>query len=261
MEFNLLKPSVKTIKKLFALSGNICAFPECKIPIVEAVGTITGEICHIHAQNKGGPRYNANQSEEERHEFGNLILLCKRHHKIIDDDPNIFSVDLLQEIKAEHENKCGQIEKENDHFFAKMLLNGITNIEVVNNHGNIIIDSPGTIVSKTVNIKTQRKKIAIQAPSGTIGADQNASRYISYLIERYNSFASKDLTRPTKFHHGAISKNIRDRFHAEWRLLSIENFTELCIYLITRISKTRLAKSNVSKGIKFVSSYEEFLRK
>lgn len=50
------RPSEQTIKKLFALSGNLCAFPGCSSPIVEAAGAITGEICHIHAQRKGGPR-------------------------------------------------------------------------------------------------------------------------------------------------------------------------------------------------------------
>jgi hypothetical protein len=44
-------PSEQTIKKLFALSGNICAFPGCQSPIVESAGTVTGEICHICAKS------------------------------------------------------------------------------------------------------------------------------------------------------------------------------------------------------------------
>ncbi|MGH7794506.1 MAG: hypothetical protein ACREQ2_06375 [Candidatus Binatia bacterium] len=46
------EPTEKTIKQLFALSGNVCAFPDCKVPIIEPTGTITGEICHIKARRK-----------------------------------------------------------------------------------------------------------------------------------------------------------------------------------------------------------------
>jgi hypothetical protein len=57
------------------------------LPIVEAVGTITGEICHIRARNEGGPRFDVTQSEGERHGFENLVLLCRRHHKMVDANP------------------------------------------------------------------------------------------------------------------------------------------------------------------------------
>ncbi|HEY6803760.1 MAG TPA: hypothetical protein VI306_09295 [Pyrinomonadaceae bacterium] len=44
-----------TLKKLFALSGNQCAFPECEAPIVDAAsGIIVGEICHIKARSPKG---------------------------------------------------------------------------------------------------------------------------------------------------------------------------------------------------------------
>jgi hypothetical protein len=47
-----------TLKKLFALSGNVCAFPGCTAPIVDTEhGIVTGEICHIKARSPEGPRY------------------------------------------------------------------------------------------------------------------------------------------------------------------------------------------------------------
>lgn len=42
------QPTTKTIKCLFAASGNRCAFPGCDRPLV------TGEICHIRARSPGG---------------------------------------------------------------------------------------------------------------------------------------------------------------------------------------------------------------
>src|SRR5687768_11697745 len=68
------EPTVSTIKRLFALSANRCAFPKCGCPIVEETGTVTGIICHIKARSKGGPRYDSKQSDEERHAYPNLIL-------------------------------------------------------------------------------------------------------------------------------------------------------------------------------------------
>ena len=59
----MTEPAEKTVRRLFALSGNMCAFPGCSLPVVESAGTITGEICHIKARSKDGPRYDAAQSD------------------------------------------------------------------------------------------------------------------------------------------------------------------------------------------------------
>jgi hypothetical protein len=80
-------PTVATIKRLFAVSGNRCAFPGCELPLVdEASGNVLGEMCHIRARSPDGPRYDPEQTEEERHGFGNLVLLCPTHHAIVDGD-------------------------------------------------------------------------------------------------------------------------------------------------------------------------------
>jgi hypothetical protein len=97
-------PTVATIKRLFAVSGNRCAFPGCELPLVdEASGNVLGEICHIKAKRPDGPRYDPEQTEEERHGFGNLVLLCPTHHAIVDGDAGKYTVEKLLRIKAEHE--------------------------------------------------------------------------------------------------------------------------------------------------------------
>ncbi len=99
-------PSVSAIKALFAVSGNVCAFPGCSQPIVdESSHVIIGEVSHITAASSGGPRYDPQQTEEKRHGFDNLLLLCAAHHKIIDEQPDEFPVGRLVEIKKEHEAK------------------------------------------------------------------------------------------------------------------------------------------------------------
>lgn len=251
-------PSDKTIRRLFALSGNACAFPDCPSPIVEAEGTITGEICHMRAQSRGGPRYEASQSEQERHAFENLILLCRRHHKIIDAEPDIYSVEVLEEMRAIQATRFGRPEQASDAVYAKLLLNAKRRVEINNNSGNVVVDSPGAIVGRTVNVKTSRRTVQIQPAAGTIGADQDASRYVQHLISRYNEFASKEPTRASRFSYGPISKNIEKTFGSQWKLLPMADFADLCAYLQGRIDKTRIARLNASKGRPSYSSFEAY---
>jgi hypothetical protein len=105
-------PQDSTIRKLFALSMNRCAFPDCPIEIIDHnTRTILGEICHIRAKSSGGPRYDAQQTSEERHAFENLILLCGSHHKKIDDKTNLnlYTVEYLTKLKSAHEESARQM--------------------------------------------------------------------------------------------------------------------------------------------------------
>ena len=71
----------------------------------EGSGVVTGEVCHICAELAGGPRYDASLAEKERNNHRNLILLCSKHHKIIDRYPETYTVETLRRIKARHESR------------------------------------------------------------------------------------------------------------------------------------------------------------
>lgn len=95
--------SVLTIKRLFSLSGNKCAFPGCEINFTNPDNTFNfSNICHIESAEKGGQRYNSEMSDKERADYNNLILLCPNHHKETDDE-SIYTVSKLKKIKKEHE--------------------------------------------------------------------------------------------------------------------------------------------------------------
>ncbi len=97
-------PTVATIKRLFALSGNVCALPPCTNPLVDdPSGKVTGKVCHINGRKPGASRFDLNQSATERHGFDNLILMCPIHHDVIDSDPAKYTATMLRKIKAEHE--------------------------------------------------------------------------------------------------------------------------------------------------------------
>lgn len=254
-------PTERTIKRLFALSGNICAYPGCELPIIESAGTVTGEICHIKAKSVGGPRFDAGQSEEERHDFYNLILLCRHHHKVIDSEPDLYMVDALIEMKSVHEKTAGRPDKEEDRFYAMILINDLRRVSVTNNSGNVAINSPGAIQAGSLSVRTTNKKISVSPPPGTIGADQQASRYIQYLIKRYNEFAADEPSRKTRFSYGAISRNIDNNFGSRWQLLPLEKAHAVFEYLQARIGRTRRAKINTGRKQRSFSSYEEFAAK
>lgn len=181
------------------MSGNMCAFPECRSPLVEPGGTITGEICHIRAQKPGGARFDGTQTETDRQGYKNLILLCGQHHKIVDAKAALYSVDVLERMKTVQEQKCGRAERETDGIFAQLLLNAMPQVDVHNNTGNVVVSSPGAIVGGVINIRSASRRPTFRAAEGTIGASGNESRYIQYLINRYNEFASKEPSRSTKF--------------------------------------------------------------
>lgn len=98
--------SLTTHKRLWGASGMVCA--KCKDKVVEP-GTafddasITGEEAHIVSKKTDGPRFNDPLPMDERDEFENLLILCNRCHKIVDDQKNTYTVAVLRKMKAEHE--------------------------------------------------------------------------------------------------------------------------------------------------------------
>ena len=85
------------MKLLFARSGGLCAFPRCGRSLVEP-GSLTdgpvlvGEIAHIVAESRQGPRGREELADSDRNKHTNLILFCPDHHKIIDSRPETYCV-------------------------------------------------------------------------------------------------------------------------------------------------------------------------
>lgn len=100
---------LRTTKMLWGRAANRCSFPDCRIELLmdefEADdASVIGDEAHIIARKKKGARGDGEIDTKKRNEYGNLILLCKNHHKMIDDQPEIYTVDKLKSIKKSHEN-------------------------------------------------------------------------------------------------------------------------------------------------------------
>lgn len=100
-----LTPRFTVVRKVLALSGNQCAFPDCKNPLI-IDGAFVGELAHIYAAEEGGPRYSSDMSDEDRRDFSNLMYLCGYHHTIVDKREllNKYPAEWMLDVKAKHEN-------------------------------------------------------------------------------------------------------------------------------------------------------------
>ncbi len=100
--------SLKTHKILWGRAAGRCAFPDCRKKLIMNGNkfddeSLIGEECHIVARELNGPRGDSPLTSEERDEYENLILLCRIHHKLIDDQFHTYTVQRLQEMKTAHE--------------------------------------------------------------------------------------------------------------------------------------------------------------
>ena len=179
----------KDLKALFAKSGNLCSFPGCNFEMVDKDNYIMGEIAHIESYNKNGPRYNSKQTEEERNSYENLILLCPNHHKLIDKKFIEYSVDYLQKIKKEHEEKfknaivqfdyekiC-KINKELNIYFEK--------VNETNNKNN-------NELKMKININNNFEVLSVQV-NESIEYIENVLKEISEYLENLNDNIIKKL--------------------------------------------------------------------
>ncbi|HDY8173989.1 TPA: hypothetical protein RQL04_004489 [Vibrio vulnificus] len=98
--------SEKVKRVIWSRAAGKCAM--CKEDLLrdgesEGVTHLIGEVAHIVAEKADGPRGQSELNLESRNQEQNLLLLCLEHHKVIDDDPEAYSVEKLKNIKFEHE--------------------------------------------------------------------------------------------------------------------------------------------------------------
>lgn len=150
-----------TLKQLWGASKNECAYPDCDIPIADpdADGVI-GEICHIRAQNKGGPRYDSSLNEEEIDSVSNLILLCPTHHTVVDKNPEKYPIEELESWKEKQLTEADSEVQGTDSLFNEL----VANTDSINlEEGSFIVTNNqmgGQVADEITNIGQQPRRIA-----------------------------------------------------------------------------------------------------
>lgn len=98
-------------RSLWVAAGGRCSFPGCNIKVDIDPLTLTpvnhSNIAHIVGASEDGPRGRFALSQPERHQISNLMLLCTKCHKVVDDKGNEdrFPVALLRKHKEDHESR------------------------------------------------------------------------------------------------------------------------------------------------------------
>lgn len=110
------KPTDGTIRMLIGHAGGICQFEGCGKRMFFDNISLTkfnnSYVAHIVASSPDGPRGDELTSYELSDKLENLMLMCADHHKLIDDNYEKYTVDVLNDMKRNHENKMEEISKQ-----------------------------------------------------------------------------------------------------------------------------------------------------
>lgn len=94
--------------------GGMCSRPDCRVltkgpRASSSKAKNIGRASHIHAASPGGPRYDGEQTPEQRSSFENGIWLCANHAAEVDDDEMRFPAEELRRWKRETEDLAEQL--------------------------------------------------------------------------------------------------------------------------------------------------------
>ena len=98
----------KVMRLLWLRAAGRCEFEGCNKILYE--GDITkeygnfGELCHIIGDSPKGPR-GGEKSESLAQDINNIVLLCPACHKIIDSDPEKYTIEIVEGMKKRHEDR------------------------------------------------------------------------------------------------------------------------------------------------------------
>ena len=115
--------------RLWGKAAGRCQYSGCNDPLwldsLTKAEFNTAYISHIIADKPNGPRGHPELSEELKADISNLMLMCDKHHRLIDkEDVAGHSVERLQDMKAQHENRIELLGSIQDEKQSHVLLYG-----------------------------------------------------------------------------------------------------------------------------------------
>lgn len=198
------------------------------------------EIHHIVPKSKGGL-----DTEE------NAAPLCPNCHSKYGNNP-----DKRKEIREMRDSWYAKCASQNEGHDQKAADRHTGDNNVINFTGGV---NRG-IIANRAEIKTERKRVQILPPSGSIASSLSHRNYVKHLIDRYHEFKKSDVGKENMNYaifYGAIKKE----FGAKWDMVPLERFDEISSYIQHRIGNTILGKNMRKKGKKIYSTFEEYIEK
>ena len=216
-------------KQLYALSGNECANPLCHNKLVYPDDNAKDDqICHIEAASPDGPRYNPNQTDEERRGFDNLILLCHRCHDMIDNNPDIYTVEVLKKWKQEHEDIYKNTNKEK--VFSFSVPDGLLSRDkeadnlfdqIINNRFFNLVGIGGSGKSSLVYLMMQKHKDDFNEIADVVVNNNIKDDFIEQINKTLNlEFEKKEET------FSELTAYLRNNFNSEYPNLLVLDINE-----------------------------------
>ncbi|MFF3672438.1 hypothetical protein ACFYYS_00485 [Streptomyces sp. NPDC002120] len=178
-------PGVRLCKILFGRATG-CAFPDCMESLVEehrGLQSINVEVAHIRAERLGGPRYDPGFTKENGkvNSEPNLMLLCLKHHKRVDDHPDAYPTEELliwKKRQVEQSQGAGLSAEQLDRV-VKAFTTPRAEVEAVGilraGGGSLIskIEDLGTV--RAVNADSEERLLGVRiANVGAVGFDIGA---------------------------------------------------------------------------------------
>lgn len=107
------KPTEKIKMMLCAVTAGRCEFEGCNKYLFEDNLTCEllnlSEVAHNIASSSAGPRGDIELSHKVSDDIENLLLLCRDHHKLVDNKPEIYTVEKLRAMKIKHEREIHRL--------------------------------------------------------------------------------------------------------------------------------------------------------
>jgi len=164
----------KTRKILWGRSGNRCAI--CRTELVLEKDPYNfylniGEECHIISKQPNGPRHQILDNFDYDNS-DNLILLCCNHHKIVDEQINVYPIDTIRAIKGEHE------------IWVKAHLDKGTNVDFENEGTEVSSLLDYIIVKHDIEMNIKSSKQTLESETGLKIAFEEAAN-IKSVVENF----------------------------------------------------------------------------
>ena len=123
--------SISSINRyiLWGIAAGRCQYEGCNEKLYQDPTTKAefnqAYIAHIIADKPGGPRGHETLSEELGDDISNLMLLCDRHHRLVDiHDVDGHPITRLREMKRKHEDRINTVSGINKEMKSHIVLFG-----------------------------------------------------------------------------------------------------------------------------------------
>ena len=248
---------------LFARSQNRCAFPGCQEEIVDSTtGVVYGEVCHIEGVEAGAIRHNPNLDRKAINSESNIVMLCHKHHKLIDAMPNKFNVAWLKRVKRQHEIQGAVDISPSQAQSARLMLAEMTDVASHRTYNNLSHFETGdnTVKKMTINKKSCCGTNFVPF-SETVGVDPTKHSYVKHLYDRLIEFKSKIPKYNVAKAGSMVSKKVNKLFGATWSNVPLSRYDAFVSYLQAEIDKTPIGRMNKTNGQKNYLSFDDFVQK